>query len=337
VGKRRFGPRRLAVLAAKAVLGGLAVVVLILVGLRIAAAARESGAEPPSGVSRVKTPLGAVAVQVSGPADGPPVLLVHGTAAWSGFWRGPATHLATRGWRVIAVDLPPFGWSEHDPEARYSRTDQAERLSAVLAALAGRPAVVVAHSFGSGAATELALRHPRQVRSLVLVDAALGELDPKQGSGALAASLGFAPLAEGAVAATVTNPAAMRPLLQSMLARKEAADAWVPVLQAPMRREGTTAAYAAWLPNLFVRDDGALSRRSAGLAAIRVPVAVIWGGADTVTPPGQGRRIARLTRARSFAVLPGVGHVPHIEDPDRFLAALDAAVAPDREGRHDAK
>jgi pimeloyl-ACP methyl ester carboxylesterase len=36
--------------------------------------------------------------------------------------------------------------------------------------------------------------------------------------------------------------------------------------------------------------------------------------------------LARLVRARSFARLPGVGHIPHIEDEAGFLAALDAAV-----------
>jgi pimeloyl-ACP methyl ester carboxylesterase len=99
-----------------------------------------------------------------------------------------------------------------------------------------------------------------------------------------------------------------------------------------MRRSGTTRAYAAWLPSLFATDDGALSRRSEGLRRLAVPVALIWGEADSVTPVAQGRRIAALGRARSFAVLKGLGHIPHIEDADAFLAALDKAVAPDREG-----
>ncbi|HYG47567.1 MAG TPA: alpha/beta hydrolase [Allosphingosinicella sp.] len=330
MGAARFGPVRLARGVAMAAAALLLLLLLVLAGFRLAAALREDGAPAPPGTRMVPTPYGAVAVTVSGPASGRPVMLVHGTAAWGGFWKDVAEHLARRGWRVVAVDLPPFGWSEHDALARYDRITQAERLAAVLASTAGQPAVVVGHSFGAGPATELALRHGRRLRSLVLVDAALGELDSE--SGGDGGVLRFRPLAEAATSATITNPAAIGPLLRSMIERKARAAKWLPVLKAPMRRRGTTSAYAAWLPDLFAATDRALSRRSANLKRLAMPLALIWGEADTVTPIGQGVRIAALGRARSFATLPGVGHIPHIEDPKAFLAALDAAIAPDRGG-----
>lgn len=315
-----------------AIAGALALLlVLALGGLRLLAWQRESDASTPASIKLLSTPLGAVATSISGPRDGPPIMLVHGTAAWCGFWRHVSAHLAARGWRVIAIDLPPFGYSERDPAARYDRRSQAARLAAVLRAQTRRPAVIVGHSFGAGAATELALRSPARVRSLVLVDAALGELDPPRGSRPAAERLiSVRLIAEPVTAASVTNPWAMGTLLRSLIARKEKAEAWLPTLRAPMRRPGTTAGYAAWLPALFAADDGSWSRQSVRLSAIKRPVAIIWGEADTVTPIAQGERIAALTRARSFARLPGVGHIPHIEDPAAFLRALDAAVEADR-------
>ncbi len=302
--------------------------VLVLAGFWAAAAWRETETAMPAGMKMVPTPLGGVAVELAGPADGRPVMLVHGTAGWSGFWRNVTRHLAGRGFRVIAVDLPPFGWSERDGEARYRRQDQAARLAAVLAAEARGPAIVVGHSFGGGPAAELALAAPGRLSALILVDAALGTPDPPPGAGpSLPESLlRRSWIAQPATSASVTNPLATGALLRSLLARKEAADAWVSTIQAPMRREGTTAGYAAWLPFLLTEDDGALSRRSAALQRIRVPVSLIWGEADTVTPIEQGERIARLTGARSFTRLPGVGHIPHIEDEAAFLRALDAAL-----------
>ena len=313
---------------AGAIKGALALVLFILVLLIILrglAAVREKAVEAPSSIVRFETPRGNVAARLTGPADGPPIMLIHGTAAWSGFWQEVADHLASRGWRVIAIDLPPFGWSGRDPQGRYDRTTQAERLAAVLRTQS-KKAVVVGHSFGAGAATELALRHPDELRGLVLVDAALGQFDI-QGQGTTAKALGFRPFAEIVTAASVTNPNVLEPLLRSMIARKEQAAAWVPVLRAPMEREGTTSAYAAWLPNLFSRDDGSLSRRSEELRKIAVPVSLIWGEADTVTPLSQGQNLAKLTRARSIKIIPGVGHIPHIEDPHAFFAALDGALS----------
>lgn len=308
------------------VLAILALILLLLIGLRIAAALREGEVKPPAQTSLVSTPYGKVAVALSGPASGKRVMLVHGTAAWSGFWRYVAAHLAGRGYRVIAVDLPPFGWSGHDPEARYDRVTQAARLSALLEAVGGRPATVVGHSFGAGPATELALRHPNRVGALILVDAALGELDRGSDSGT-ASAMRVRPVAELATSASITNPVAIGPLLRSLIERKEQAEPWLDTLRQPMRREGTTSAYAAWLPHLFEWRAGEFSRTSTGLKSIQVPVAIIWGEADSITPLEQGRLIASLTRARSIQSLPGVGHIPHIEDPAAFLAALDASLS----------
>ena len=186
---------------------------------------------------------------------------------------------------------------------------------------------MVAHSFGAGAATELALRAPNRVSALVLIDAALGTIDPAASAPSITErGLALPLLGQPAIAATLTNPWAIGPLARSMLARKGAAAAWRETLRAPMRRSGTTAAYAAWVPQLFAADDGAWSRRSARLAAIRMPVAILWGEADTVTPVAQGEALARLLRARRLTRLPGLGHVPHIEDPALFRSALDAAI-----------
>jgi pimeloyl-ACP methyl ester carboxylesterase len=324
----RYGLR----VAGRLLAGLILLLLLVLSVCRIAAAARETETRPPPGLTMVATPYGRVAADVRG--KGVPVLLIHGSAGWSGFWKDVSAHVAAGGRQAVAVDVPPFGWSDRDPERRYDRVTQAERLAAVLRAQApGTPAIVVGHSFGAGAATELALRHPELVAKLVLVDAALGELDRKGGDPLLATALRFGPLAQGVTAASLTNPMATGPLLRSFLARKEAAEPWLETIRAPMRREGSSAAYAAWLPSLFETADGALSRRSGGIAAIKVPVALIWGEADSVTPLAQGRRLERLTRARSFVLLPGAGHIPHIEDPAGFLAALDSALAPDREGR----
>ena len=276
-----------------ALLLGIAVIAL---GFRLAAQLREHDDHILATARLVSTPLGRVAISENGPVTGEPVLIVHGTAAWSGFWRDISAHLAARGRHVIAVDLPPFGYSDRDPEARYDRRAQALRLAKVIEEVAGQPTTVLAHSFGAGAATELALRAPQDVKHLILVDAALGELDGSAKQAPLALRWGWS--SRIVTSATLTNPLLTGRLLRSFLSRKQTAEGWVATVQAPMRRPGTTAAYAAWLPNLFAVDPRDRSRSSGALAAIRSPVSLIWGDADTVT---------QSDRAGESRILPGRG------------------------------
>src|SRR4030095_3612784 len=49
-------------------------------------------------------------VQEWGPANGPVLLLSHGTGAWSGTWFELPGALAAAGWRVVGGDLPPLGF-----------------------------------------------------------------------------------------------------------------------------------------------------------------------------------------------------------------------------------
>ena len=116
-------------------------------------------------------------VQEWGPPDGPVLLLAHGTGAWSGTWFELPAALAAAGWRVVAVDLPPFGFSAANGrpgELDYSRPAQALRLLHLIGLLGGPSEVtLVGHSFGAGPALEAAMRSPSRLRRLVLVAPAL--------------------------------------------------------------------------------------------------------------------------------------------------------------------
>ena len=157
----------------------LLLVVVVIAAFRLAASVRETGIRAelaPSTGHLVATSSGGVFVQEKGPADGIPVVLIHGSIAWSEFWRSTIDTLATAGFRVIALDIPPFGFSERP--GGYTRSDQAARIDEVLRTLRAEGPIIVGHSVGSGVATELVMRHPQGMRGLVLIDAALGLTSP---------------------------------------------------------------------------------------------------------------------------------------------------------------
>lgn len=100
----------------------------------------------------------AVFLQEAGPLTGRAILLIHGTGAWSEIWRQTMTGLAGSGFRAIAVDLPPFGFSGKPyGDWEYSRQKQAGRLVALLDGLHIRHATIVGHSVGARPAIEAAL------------------------------------------------------------------------------------------------------------------------------------------------------------------------------------
>jgi pimeloyl-ACP methyl ester carboxylesterase len=59
------------------------------------------------------------------------------------------------------------------------------------------------------------------------------------------------------------------------------------------------------------------------LPLLEVPTLVVWGERDRVFPRSQAKRAVVRLREGSLALIPGCGHMPHVECPDRFLAALE--------------
>jgi len=306
----------------------VALCVLALVAVRGSAAWREGAAvEPPAQGRMVTLSDGRMFVQIRGPESGIPVVLVHGTAAWSGFWSATADQLASRGYRVAAIDLPPFGFSDRSKTGDYSRSEQARRIRDVVRGLNFKDTIVVGHSFGAGPVVEAAMLYPENFAGMVLISGALGlpeSGDDYPADNAMLRSLLAQPfVAETLVAATFTNPWLTRRFLAAMLFRKEAAtDTQVDILQKPQRLSGTTEGYARWLPYLLFPDRAAKSAHPQNYASLRLPAALIWGREDSVTPLGQAERLNRLIAGSSLDVIDGVGHIAHIEDPERLIAVL---------------
>lgn len=307
-------------------LGALACLVLALASA--AALLRETeerAAILPADGRLVDTKEGAIFVSETGPEDGPPLLFAHGTAAWSGLWQPVLDATGANGWRGVAFDMPPFGFSDHAADRIYSRPRQADRILALVEALDVKP-ILIAHSVGAGPAVEAVMHNQTAFAGLIVVDGALA-LGRHAEDAALPLPLQPEPLRKAATALTITNPLLTRRFLSGFVHNKDAVtDARVALLQRPLRRENTTSAYADWVPNLLVAPQDARSTRAEEYQALALPVVYIWGAEDTVTPLHQAEALAGLTQGAELIVLPGVGHIPQIEDTPAFLLALTQAL-----------
>lgn len=262
-----------------------------------------------------------------GPRTGKPVLLVHGAFAWGATWVSQAEALAGAGYRVIAMDLPPFGFSEPPPTSDYSRVAQARRIAAVVERLGPQPVTLVAHSLGAAAALDAAMSAPQRLGQVVLVDAALGRVPPSpvpcNAPGALRAALDSPAVARLIVGATATEPHLTGAGLRRAVARPDAiTPGRIAMFQQPFVNEGYSASIAQWARQSLAECERPAGERPAPLRELRVPVALLWGEQDPITPLSQGQALHALMPRSRLVVLPGLGHVPQIEDASRFNAAL---------------
>ncbi|MGG6463648.1 alpha/beta fold hydrolase [Solilutibacter silvestris] len=265
-----------------------------------------------------------------GREDAPALLLVPGTAAWGGAWFSLIPTLERAGYRIIAVDLPPFGYSDKAVGTDFSRPVQARRLAAVLDAYKIADVVVVGHSYGGGPALELALAQPQRVRKLVLVDAALGLGSHPDPESPVCRLLATTTPRHIVLSSTATNPLWSKALLDRLVARREAVtDEIVRQYRVPSDLRGATDALGAWGDHFLCDAEQGLSTNPADISRLQPPLALIWGERDTNTPLAQAQRLHGLLPHSSLRVIPGVGHIPHIEAPASFeRSLLDALQEP---------
>ncbi len=258
---------------------------------------------------RVRLPSGAqVAVRRCGrPASEEAMVLLHGISSGAGSWLDVASHLGHEH-HVIAWDMPGYGDSTPLDANAPSASDYAERLRETLDVLRIDRCILIGQSLGALIASAYAQRDPDRVAGLVLIspaqghgqDAAAGERVRRERLGALRAS-GIAGLAAG--------------VGRRLLSARASAQAheWVRWNAERMTDKG----YAQAVEMLAA---GTLTAPPS-----RIPVQVLVGDDDAVTPPAACERAARALGA-AFRTFPGAGHASPVEQP-RVVADLIGAAA----------
>jgi len=238
--------------------------------------------------------------------DGPDLVLVHGRSSSAGTWDALLPHL--RGYRLHLVELLGHGRAP-DPVDReaYSMQAQTEALAEALAPLDPGFAML-GHSMGGFVALRYVLQHPGRVGALALEGTSAD--NPYRGG------------------RHAEHQDAMR--RQVELVEAEGLEALADALEArgelhPRQRANlmaqTDLGYVATMR--AIRDMEPLSDR---VGEIKAPTLVLCGLADDIFLPECRLLAERIPGARG-AWLPGAGHSPHREAPERFAAELDGFLA----------
>lgn len=261
---------------------------------------------PRRSVSAVETlRAGAVDIAFERVGEGPPLVLAHGAGDDSRAW-GPQLEGLASDFTVIAWDEPGQGRSSDVP-AGFGLGDYADRLAALIEAVAGEPAIVGGISWGGTIALELHRRHPDRVRALILADTYAGwrgslptdELRERVGAAARqldAAGSGVLELPPGLFAGGPPAEAAR-------LVRAMAAAARPATLRQQLRA----------MADADLRDV---------LPRIAVPTLLIWGALDARSPLRVASEFARAIPGAQLVVLEGAGHLSNLERPAAFTEAV---------------
>lgn len=276
-------------------------------------------------------------VEEAGPRDGLPVVFIHGFGAWSETWKKTTSELAAHGFHTVALDMPPFGFSEKITDGTFSRQAQARRILGVMDSLQLRQVILVGHSVGGRPTVEAALLAPDRVKALVLVAGAFGfgdggQFDQSAPGFLTRAFFAIHPLRNAVLSATATNPLMTKRLLGTFVADPEVlTPELLAVYQRPFVVKDSTNRLGDWLKVLSVDKDTSLSSDLANFSKLAMPTLLIWGDKDKVTPLWQGEKLKAVISGSRLDVLKGLGHIPQIEDPLRFNGSLVSFVEAVRE------
>jgi pimeloyl-ACP methyl ester carboxylesterase len=268
-------------------------------------------------------------VQSLGDINAPVVVFIHGTGAWSEIWRASMVMVSMQGYRAIALDLPPFGYSMPPESKDYSKGVQAKRLLAALNSLGIEKAIFVAHSFGAAPVVEALMQEPSRVNRLILVCGALGldapQSDGKQTSTQRVLELPWiSPLLSTAL---LSNSIFTPTLMRSFVTEKDKlTPEWIEVYQRPLQLRGSAQAIASWLPELVATRSHWRSDQLDSYAKIAYPVHLIWGQEDSVTPVSQALHLQSLIPDAKLHLIPRSGHVPMVEETMLFEDSLRSAL-----------
>lgn len=258
---------------------------------------------------------GTVQAEVSG--SGPTVWVLHSLLADAGSCR-PLAEALSEGYRVVLPDLPGFGGSEPAEDL----VGVAGRIAAAMEEDAGTNAraggaMLLGNGYGSFVALMVALRQPALVSRLLLV-----------GTGAAFSEPGRAAFRGMAGAAAAKGLEAI-------------ADVAMRRLFSPAFQAANADLVAERRARFLETDMGVFTQACGDLSALdlrgeverlAMPVLVLVGDGDEATPPAMARELAGLVPGAEYEELPGLAHVPQLQDTGRFMPAIQGFLEGGRRG-----
>jgi pimeloyl-ACP methyl ester carboxylesterase len=251
-----------------------------------------------------------LAVVEAGPSPAATVFLCHGGGGNKDQWRRLWPDLVARGFRLVAWDMPGHGQSPQPRQAGvYASRELILDYQALFDRWAHGPTLLVGHSFGTRLTLGLLDRLALAGRLTALAGAVL--LGPPSPDSRLANSL------------LARLPAWALERLRRQLSRAFRARAWHPGTDPALidYEETQTKGNSLFMMKALVTQE--LRYGDAALARLTLPIAVVAGEADGLTPPAVAQALAARLPDGRFSQVAGAGHQIMLEQPAAVLAVIE--------------
>ena len=248
-----------------------------------------------------------------GKMDGPPILFVHGWSQNHLCWVKQYESALADEFRLVAYDLRGHGMSEAPPEPFHYTGDRlwADDLAAIVQELRLDRAVLVGWSYGAFVICDYVRAYGQD--RIVAIDFVEGAVRMGEAAFGTLIGPGFLDHFVDATADDLpTSIRAMRSFVRTCLVKPVSADDFE-----------TAVCWNVVVPSHVRAGLGARELDYDDvLRALDVPLLVTHGRADSVVLPAMAEHVLATCPTAEASWYEGVGHVPHLEDPERFNREL---------------
>ena len=275
----------------------------------------------------ITVPLGDLAftVDVAGPADGTPVLMLHGFPQSRRAWASQAEALAAAGFRCVAPDQRGYSaGARPDGVDAYAAGNMVADALGLMDALGHATFHLVGHDWGGQIAWLTATAAPERIRKLAVLSrphpAAFARAFEKDTAQAARSGHHRTLLSEDAAAGIRADDfAGFRRLFAAQGVPAATAQSYIDTLSPP----GAVEAAIAWY-----RAGGSASLRARDVPPVDLPTLYVWGDADATVGRVAAEATADfVTGPYRFEIIFGAGHFLTDEVPEAVNRLLLAHLA----------
>jgi pimeloyl-ACP methyl ester carboxylesterase len=252
-----------------------------------------------------------------GQTSGPTLLLVHGFSASLHTWEPWVQRLGER-YRIVSLDLPGHGLTRAPAGYQASMEAFRDAVAEFVRSQGLTRFAIAGSSMGGNVAWEYALAHPDQVEALILVDASGWPQGDDQNEPTIFKLLRNPVL--GPMLRDLDNTRLIRQGLEASFADPSFVDEAMVARYSELARAPGHRDILLQLTLDFRSRNPATAER---LAALSMPVLILWGDQDRLVPPAHAQLFNDAIRRSELVMFENVGHIPQEEVADASSTAVD--------------